>query len=292
MDSEMGGTKKKISMMNQAYRAGGIPEQLEDELFKRFTIAKKKVKVKRQVKHAVHIGLGIVCSVLILFAGVQNRDFRVWATEIPVLGELVSIITGKTYSFQEEESGIRIAVPKIIGKEEIHDQLNRKYLAEGQQAYEEGVKEIKKNGQQIDTTGGYRILVNDERFLVIDRSIEQTIASTQTNNQFDTLDKQNEVLVSLPLLFKNNDYLIALSKEIEEQMKNRMEKNPESTYFALEDNGSFLLKKDPSFYINKEHQLVIFFDKYEVAPGAMGTQEFVIDTNKIQSLLADPNYLN
>ncbi len=239
----MGGTKKKISMMNQAYRAGEIPEQLEDELFKRFTIAKKKVKVKRQVKHAVHIGLGIVCSVLILFAGVQNRDFRVWATEIPVLGELVSIITGKTYSFQEEESGIRIAVPKIIGKEEIHDQLNRKYLAEGQQAYEEGVKEIKKNGQQIDTTGGYRILVNDERFLVIDRSIEQTIASTQTNNQFDTLDKQNEVLVSLPLLFKNDDYLIALSKEIEEQMKNRMEKNPESTYFALEDNGSFLLKK-------------------------------------------------
>ncbi|MDY4306879.1 hypothetical protein SNF32_04205 [Enterococcus mundtii] len=59
---------------------------------------------------------------------------------------------------------------------------------------------------------------------MIDRSIEQTIASTQTNNQFDTLDKQNEVLVSLPLLFKNNDYLIALSKEIEEQMKNRMEK--------------------------------------------------------------------
>ncbi|WP_375148315.1 DUF3298 domain-containing protein [Enterococcus mundtii] len=36
----------------------------------------------------------------------------------------------------------------------------------------------------------------------------------------------------------------------------------------------------------------MFFDKYEVAPGAMGTQEFIIDTNKIQSLLADPNYLN
>ncbi|WP_375148094.1 DUF3298 domain-containing protein [Enterococcus mundtii] len=239
----MGGTKKKISMMNQAYQAGEIPEQLEEELFKRFVIAKKKVKVKRQVKKASRISLGIACSALILFASVQNRDFRVWATEIPVLGELVSIITGKTYSFQEEKAGVSIAVPKIMGKEEIHDQLNRKYLAEGQRAYEEGMKEIKKNGQQIDTTGGYRILVNDERFLVIDRSIEQTIASTQTNNQFDTLDKQNEVIVSLPLLFKNDDYLIALSKEIEEQMKNRMEKNPELTYFALEDHGSFLLKK-------------------------------------------------
>lgn len=288
----MGGTKKKISMTNQAYQAGEIPEQLEEELFKRFMIAKKKVRVKRQVKNVGRVSLGIVSSILILFAGVQNRDFRVWATEIPVLGELVSIITGKTYSFQEEESGVTIAVPRITGKAEIHDQLNKKYLAEGQQAYEEGIKEIKKNGQQIDTTGGYRILVNDERFLVIDRSIEQTIASTQTKNQFDTLDKQNEVVLSLPLLFKNDDYLSALSKEIEEQMRRRIAKNPETTYFALEDNGSFLLKKDPSFYINKEHQLVIFFDKYEVAPGAMGTQEFIIDTNKIKSLLSDPNYLS
>ncbi|MBO0462078.1 MULTISPECIES: RsiV family protein [Enterococcus] len=288
----MGGAKKKISMMDQAYHANEIPEQLEEELFKRFMIAKKKVSVKRQVKNVSRISLGIVCSIFILFAGVQNRDFRVWATEIPILGELVSIITGKTYSFQEEKSGVTIAIPRIMGKEEIHDQLNQKYLAEGQQAYEEGIKELKKNGQQIDTTGGYHLLVNDERFLVIDRSIEQTIASTQTKNQFDTLDKQNKVVLSLPLLFKSDDYLSALSKEIEEQMRRRIEKNPESTYFALEDNGSFLLTKDPNFYINKEHQLVIFFDKYEVAPGAMGTQEFIIDTNKIKPLLSDPNYLN
>lgn len=38
----MGGAKKKISMMDQAYHANEIPEQLEEELFKRFMIAKKK----------------------------------------------------------------------------------------------------------------------------------------------------------------------------------------------------------------------------------------------------------
>ena len=32
-----------------------------------------------------------------------------------------------------------------------------------------------------------------------------------------------------------------------------------------------------NFYINSEGKVVIVFEKYEIAPGYMGTQEFVID---------------
>ena len=32
-----------------------------------------------------------------------------------------------------------------------------------------------------------------------------------------------------------------------------------------------------NFYINSEGKVAIVFEKYEIAPGYMGTQEFVID---------------
>ena len=48
---------------------------------------------------------------------------------------------------------------------------------------------------------------------------------------------------------------------------------------------------DQNFYINDENQLVIVFDEYEVAPGSMGTPEFVIPTELLNGLLAQPSVL-
>ena len=46
-----------------------------------------------------------------------------------------------------------------------------------------------------------------------------------------------------------------------------------------------------SFYINSERQLVITFGEYEVAPGFVGTPEFVIDYQLIKHLLVSDRYL-
>ena len=40
-----------------------------------------------------------------------------------------------------------------------------------------------------------------------------------------------------------------------------------------------------NFYRNKDGNLVIVFDKYEVAPGSMGTPEFVINKDAISDIL-------
>lgn len=44
-----------------------------------------------------------------------------------------------------------------------------------------------------------------------------------------------------------------------------------------------------NFYRNKDGNLVIVFDKYEVAPGSMGTPEFVIKKEDISNILK-PEY--
>ena len=48
---------------------------------------------------------------------------------------------------------------------------------------------------------------------------------------------------------------------------------------------------DQNFYINDENQLVIVFDEYEVAPGSMGTPEFVIPTEFLNGMLVQPSFL-
>ncbi|HWI49311.1 MAG TPA: RsiV family protein, partial [Rummeliibacillus sp.] len=87
---------------------------------------------------------------------------------------------------------------------------------------------------------------------------------------------------------------------IVEQMKKEMkESNMDKTYWVKgvggQDKGPFdgskKIKPTQNFYINKHHQLVIAFDKYEVAPGYMGLVEFKIPTKIIQKDLVSNQYI-
>ena len=45
------------------------------------------------------------------------------------------------------------------------------------------------------------------------------------------------------------------------------------------------ISSDQNFYINSDGNVVICFDKYEVAPGAQGSPEFVIPNELIADIL-------
>ena len=69
-----------------------------------------------------------------------------------------------------------------------------------------------------------------------------------------------------------------------------MKKDPQKIYWVqgAETQMTDLfekIKKDQNFYINASGQLVISFQKYEVAPGYMGVPEFVIPTSLLSDLL-------
>ena len=46
-----------------------------------------------------------------------------------------------------------------------------------------------------------------------------------------------------------------------------------------------LITRDGAFYVDPEGRLVICFDEYDVAPGAMGAQSFTISRKAIEGLL-------
>ena len=92
-------------------------------------------------------------------------------------------------------------------------------------------------------------------------------------------------------LFKEgSDYVAAIKKDIFAQMKARMASDANLTYW-MEDGAEFhvdydaLITRDGAFYIDKDGRLVVCFDEYDVAPGAMGAQSFPVRREAIAGLL-------
>ena len=80
----------------------------------------------------------------------------------------------------------------------------------------------------------------------------------------------------------------ALQAREERQMQERMDNDEHVSYWI---NGTLAgadfvsLDSDHNFYWNENGELVIVFDKYEVAPGAMGTPEFAIGKDIIENIV-------
>ena len=59
----------------------------------------------------------------------------------------------------------------------------------------------------------------------------------------------------------------------------------------MEDDAEFhvdydaLITRDGAFYVDPNGRLIICFDEYDVAPGAMGAQSFTVSHEAIGNLL-------
>ena len=74
-----------------------------------------------------------------------------------------------------------------------------------------------------------------------------------------------------------NNYKQIVDETIEKEIEERS-KNQNMTYFTKEEGGFTGIENEyQDFYINTDGKVVIVFPKYQIAPGSMGTQEFVIE---------------
>lgn len=136
-------------------------------------------------------------------------------------------------------------------------------------------------------------MTDTSTILSIRRTIQRTEASGYIQNRYVSIDKENQVLITLKSLFKNDQYLHVISDNIKEQMKQQMKADPNKIYMITDEDIDPFTQIDPNqqFYISEDHQLVIAFDEYEVAPGYMGAVEFKIPTKAILDILVGNRYI-
>jgi hypothetical protein len=152
-------------------------------------------------------------------------------------------------------------------------------------------------GGHLGVESGYIVKTDTDTILSIGRYVVNTVGSSSTTFKYDTVDKKNEVLIILPILFKDERYMGIISQNIKEQMieQHKLDKNKFYWVKGIEQTSTIELfeqiSKNQNFYINSSGKLVILFDKYEVAPGYMGVVEFVIPTEVLSDALISNEYI-
>jgi len=296
---------KRLEQLKKQYSEIPIPKQLDFVVRKSIkdgviNMSKKNDTVKKMYK----VGASMVASALLMTAVVNVSPASAKTlSDVPVVGSIIEVLNFRQHNLDEGNFKADINTVQIKGltNEELQKSLNAKYLKENKELYQNFMAEIAELKKQGDghaaVTSGYKVKTDNDVLLSVGRYVVATKASAAETIKYDTVDKQKQVLLTLPSLFKDDSYVEAISKNIKQQMAAQMKSDANKTYWVAVPGEELLaepfekIAKDQNFYINPEGKLVIAFDKYEVAPGSMGTVEFVIPTEVVADILVGNDYI-
>lgn len=293
---------KKIQDLKKDYMDTPIPEELDFVIEKALKERKIEMKNQKNNRKILIPLISTAAAFTIVVVGINTSSSIADSLgNIPIIGDVVKVLTFREYKLDEDTYNANIVTPKIEGlkNENLQNSLNEKYLEENKELYDKFMEEIKdlkeSGGGHIGVDSGYVVYTDTDEILSIGRYTVNTAASSSTQFKYDTISKKNNVLITLPSLFKDDSYIKIISKNIKEQMIENNKKDADKIYWVegIDDtlNSFEQISPEQSFYINKDGKLIISFDKYEVAPGYMGVVEFVIPTEILSDVLVGNSYI-
>jgi hypothetical protein len=281
---------EKIEQMKQHYMDIPIPKELD-------FIVNRAIKQNKKRKSNFKWAFAAAAAAILFVAGINTSSSLAHAlSEVPLVGDLVKVLTFREYKFNEGTYKANLEVPAItnLDNKTLEETLNNKYLEEGKKLYSDFTIEMEKSkqngGGHLGVDSGYVIKTDNDQILSVGRYVVNTVGSSSTTFKYDTIDKKKQLLITLASLFKDDAYIRVISENIKEQMKEQMKQDPKKIYWvegvSNKVNSYFkTITKDQNFYINANGQLVISFQKYEVSPGYMGIVEFIIPTSVLSEIL-------
>ena len=181
--------------------------------------------------------------------------------EIPVVDKIVRVITTYDFEKEDENHSESIRIPHMEAEDGMQEPLD---------VINEEVKKMT-----------YETINNNENWFTLKIIITESAGTGSNAYRYYHIDKSRGEIVTLAVIFDPDfDYVHIFSENIKQQMAQQMETDPDVIYWMYSDDktfwGFYEIASDQNFYFNQDGDLVIVFDKYEVAPGTMGYPEFVI----------------
>lgn len=225
------------------------------------------------------------CAAIVVLANV-NQNIAYAMQDIPFIGSLVRVVTVYKKDFNDDYHYADINVPQVEvknGLEEPIDYINAdiKQLTDSVvKAFEQDVAKLPDShfGLSID----YETVTNTDEWFTLKLILHYDAGSSNTEYRFYHIDKQAGKIVYLSDLFDEDyDYITDISAEIIRQMNEQMVSDNNKIYWIHQEGRENFyefqkIDKNQNFYFDEDGSIVIVFQKYEVAPGYMGTCEFKI----------------
>lgn len=130
----------------------------------------------------------------------------------------------------------------------------------------------------------YTVIRDDEKYFTAQFNVTVNAGGSMDYSRWIVYDKSADKVLELSDMFREgSDYTGIISAEILEQMIYKNEH--EDGGFFVDGNDAFTgINGDANFYIDSFDRIVIVFDEYEVAPGFMGSPEFVIPNRVLEEI--------
>lgn len=275
-----------------------IPSELEQIVSKSIETIKMEQKNKKPSFKKLGIGVAAAASIFIASVNMSPTLAQSLST-VPILGSIVQVVTIQEIIIEEDTYSADLKVPNVTGlnNKELENSLNEKYIAENKVLYEGFQKEMvalkEAGGGHLGVVSTYEVVTDTDEILSVSRYEANVVGSSSTTMKTDTIDKKNEILVTLPSLFKDNGYIDTISNYIKGEMSKEMQADETITYWIAsgEEIGFETIRPDQTFSITADHKLTVSFDKYEVAPGSMGVITFEIPSGIIKEELISDYYI-
>ena len=270
-----------------------IPDSVKNKIEETLAaLPEKNIHIKK-TKILPRIAATAACFIFVIFFLLPNVSvaYAEAFEEIPIIGRLIKVITVRNYFYSDDYHEMDIDVPKVSGEDgDAADYINN----DVNKLTDTLVKQFYKDLDSIGDSGhssiyvDYETVTNTESWFTLKMRVHEAAGSSNTYYKYYHIDRKSGKIIKLSDLSEDEGFLETLEKEIRQQMRSQMD-NDSSKIYWLDDSiiGKDYVAVTPehNFFWNENGDLVIVFDKYEVAPGAMGTPEFTVDKALISDML-------
>ena len=309
---------KELDSLKEKYMDVKMPEEQLDKL--KSAIEKGKMDNRREQRRILRTRVAVsAAAVMAAFVILPNTSSSVaYAMErVPVLGNLVKLVTWRDYKYEDERHQADVEVGKLeVAKLDEENVALGSSFDEVEEAIDVAVEEKLNNSMEeinvqleeitekliaefethVQEEMGYHDLVvksevvaDNDKYFTLKLLCFQAAGSGYEWNYFYTIDMTTGEQLQLKDLFKEDaDYITVISEEIKKQMREQMEADDNVCYWIEEEMEEWnfqSITEETSFYLNEEEKLVISFNEAEVAPAYMGVVEFVIDKEAVIEIL-------
>ena len=280
-----------LKKAKKTYDSIEIPQELDYTVNK--AIHKKDLYKKNYVVIWIKRATATLATTFALFVVLlnTNESFARAMGDVPIIGSLAEVFTVREYREENDTDLIEAKIPAIknTGNEDLEDRINYEISSKINEVLEEARARAEEYKEAVLSTGGtmddyiptkinvdYKITYQDDKIISFVITKSESSASAYQEQYFYNIDIQNGKELNLRDVL-GEDYKKIVDEEVNKQIRERMEKNEENIYFTAEEGGfSGIENEYQDFYIDENKKATVVFQKYEIAPGYMGIQNFEI----------------
>lgn len=292
--------EEELQFLKREYQNIQMPEEQVEKL--RIKIEEANQMSREEKKRKKVRVIGTAAAVIGAFLILPNTSAVIAHAmgQIPIIGQLVKVVTFRDYEYETDRHMADIKVPEIqleesVENSEIQEKLERtkdEINAEIQRITNGLVEEFEahlgeEEGYQ-DVMVKSEVLATTEDYFTLKLICYQGAGSGYQWNYYYTIDlNTGERLQLKNIFYEGADYITLISENIKEQMQEQMDADEKVYYWLNDEIEEWNFKEiteETAFYLNEKGNVVIGFDEGEVAPMYMGTVEFEIPADVLQKI--------